>query len=61
MKPQQQWIYKERIFICPPLTTNVFTVMVVSQLPVRNCRTTRRVFKKDYSIGLTVMISSIPI
>ena len=55
MKPQQQRIYGERIFICPPLTTNIFTIMVVSQLLVRSHLTTGRVFKGDYSIGLTVL------
>ena len=38
-----------------PLTTTVFTIMTVSQLPVRSCLTTGRVFKGDYSIGLTVL------
>ena len=56
MKPQQQWIYGERIFICPPQKTTVFIIMAVSQLPVRSCLTTRRVFKGDYSIGLTALI-----
>ena len=53
MKLQKQQIYREIIFIHPPLTTTVFAIMVVSQLPVRSCLTARRVFKGDYSIGLT--------
>ena len=55
MKPQQQQIYGERIFIHPPLMTTVFTIMVDSQLPVRSHLTAGRVFKGDYSIGLTVL------
>ena len=35
--------------------TTVFTIMTVPQLPVRSCLTTWRVFKGDYSIGLTVL------
>ena len=53
MKQQKQWIYGEGISICPPLMTNLFPVIVVSQLPVRSHLTTRRVFKEDYSIELT--------
>ncbi len=56
MKPQQQRIYRERISICPPLKTTVFTIMAVSQLPVRSRLTAGRVFKGDYSIGLTGLI-----
>ena len=56
MKPQQQRIYRERMFICPPLKTAVFTIMPVSQLLVRSCLTAGRVFKGDYSIGLTKIL-----
>ena len=35
--------------------TNVSTIMAVSQLPVRSHLTAGRVFKEDYSIGLTVL------
>ena len=38
MKPQQQRIYGERIFICAPQMTTIFTIMMVSQLLVRNRR-----------------------
>ena len=52
-KTQQLRIYGKRIFNSPPLTTTVFTIMAVPQLPVRSCFTAWRVFKEDYSIGLT--------
>ena len=55
MKLQQQRIYRERIFICPSLTTTVFNIMVVSQLLVSSYLTAWRVFKGDYYIGLTVL------
>ena len=55
MKPQQQQIYGERIFIRPPLKTTVFTIMAVSQLPVRSHFTAGKVFMGDYSIGLIVL------
>ena len=45
----------QRETIRPPLMTTVFTIMMVSQLPVRNRLTAGRVFKGDYSIGLTVL------
>ena len=51
MKPQQQWIYGERIPICPPLTTTIFTIMMVSQLLMRGNLTAGKIFKGDYSIG----------
>ena len=56
MKPQQERIYGERISICPPLMTNIFTIVTVSQLPVRSNLAAGRVFKGDYSIGLTVLL-----
>ena len=55
MQNHKNWIYRERIFICPPLKTTIFTITVVSQLLVRSHLTTRRVFKRHYFIGLTVL------
>ena len=41
------------IFTRLPLMTTVFRIMTISQLLVRSHLTARRVFRGDYSIGLT--------
>ena len=50
-KPQNQQIYRERIFICSPVTTTLFTIKMSHNFRLE-AASPPGVFKEDYTTGL---------